>query len=43
MLHINKIKIKTTLSHCKQFSYICILNVSYTIDKRNKFDKQNAI
>lgn len=25
------------------FDYICILNVSYTIDKRNKFDKQNAI
>ena len=39
---ISKIKIKTTLLHCKLFSYICNLNISYTIDKRNKSAKKNA-
>lgn len=29
--------------YSRDFSYICISNVSYTIDKRNEFDKQNAI
>ena len=39
---ISKTKIKTTLLHCKLFSYICNLNISYTIDKRNKSAKKNA-